>query len=119
MKRKRKLVRKSLLYLLYLVVLVFVIRIVAGLLPQKAPLSPTPDEEALRARALKLHYDAIVVDTHNDIPTWMLDFGFALWMNGDESNNRYPFPYYRESPFHWLPGRPFGENVGTHTDLVP
>ena len=118
MKRKRKLVRKSLLYLLYLVVLVFVIRIVAGLLPQKAPLSPTPDEEALRARALKLHYDAIVVDTHNDIPTWMLDFGFDLGMNGDESNDRYPFLYYRESPFHWLPGRPFGENVGTHTDLV-
>jgi hypothetical protein len=69
---------------------VFVIRVVVGLLPQKAPLSPTQDEEALRTRALKLHYSAIVVDTHNDVPTWMLDFGFDLGMSGDEPDDRYP-----------------------------
>jgi len=40
------------------------------------------DDPALRARALKLHRDAIVIDTHNDITSPMVDDNFDLAMNG-------------------------------------
>jgi membrane dipeptidase len=40
------------------------------------------DDAALRARALKLHREAIVIDTHNDITTPMVDDNFDLAMNG-------------------------------------
>lgn len=44
--------------------------------------SQTKDEASLRARAEKLHRDSIVVDTHNDITTPMIDEGFDLGMDG-------------------------------------
>jgi membrane dipeptidase len=40
------------------------------------------DDAALRARALKLHREAIVIDTHNDITSPMVDDNFDLAMNG-------------------------------------
>jgi len=42
----------------------------------------TSDDAALRARALKLHREAIVIDTHNDITSPMVDDHFDLAMNG-------------------------------------
>jgi len=42
------------------------------------------DDEALRARADKLHRSSIVVDTHNDITSPLLDEGFDLGMRGDD-----------------------------------
>ena len=119
MKRILKRIMKGSLYVVLFIVIVLGIRIVLGLLLKETPPPVlTAGEEALRARALELHHDAIVVDTHNDVPTWMLDFGFDLGMDGDEPGDRFPFLYHSESPFHWLPGRPYGENVGTHTDLT-
>jgi membrane dipeptidase len=44
--------------------------------------SQTRDEASLRARAEKLHRDSIVVDTHNDITTPMIEEGFDLGMDG-------------------------------------
>ena len=44
---------------------------------------PARDEASLRARAEKLHREAIVVDTHNDITSAMLDGGFDLAKAGD------------------------------------
>src|SRR5918911_2832959 len=41
-----------------------------------------PDDAALRARALKLHREAIVIDTHNDITSPMVDEDFDLGMSG-------------------------------------
>lgn len=91
MKRKRKLVRKGLQILLALVALSIIFRVIIGLSLKKDPVDPTPDEEALRARALKLHHDALVFDGHNDVSTWILDFGFELGMRGDEPDDRSPF----------------------------
>ena len=46
------------------------------------------DEAALRARAERLHREAIVVDTHNDVTTPMIDDGFDLGMRGDDPNGK-------------------------------
>jgi membrane dipeptidase len=48
--------------------------------------SPKPDDPALRARANRLHRQSIVVDTHNDITSPLIDDGFDLAMRGDDPN---------------------------------
>jgi len=48
--------------------------------------SKTQDDAALRARAYRLHRQSIVVDTHNDITSPLLDDGFDLGMRGDDPN---------------------------------
>ena len=51
--------------------------------------TPAPqDEAALRARAERLHRESIVVDTHNDVTTPMIDDGFDLGMRGDDPNGK-------------------------------
>lgn len=55
--------------------------------PQPMKKSPSSQEDAaLRARAERLHRESLVVDTHNDITTPMIDDGFDLGMRGDEAN---------------------------------
>lgn len=54
----------------------------AASLPSKTP-SKTDDAD-LRARANKLHRASIVVDTHNDITSPLIDDGFDLGMSGDD-----------------------------------
>lgn len=44
------------------------------------------DDATIRARAGKLHRQSIVVDTHNDITSPMIDDGFDLAMHGDDPN---------------------------------
>jgi membrane dipeptidase len=46
--------------------------------------SATNNDAALRARAEKLHRQSIVIDTHNDITSPLLDNGFDLGMRGDD-----------------------------------
>src|SRR5205085_11944096 len=53
---------------------------------QKTNNTPPGDDAALRIRAEKLHRDAIVIDTHNDITTPMLDLGFDIGSSGDDPN---------------------------------
>ncbi|HSE36716.1 MAG TPA: dipeptidase [Blastocatellia bacterium] len=49
--------------------------------------SPTPqDDSAIRARANRLHRQSIVVDTHNDVTSPLIDEGFDLAMRGDDPN---------------------------------
>src|SRR6185369_11346214 len=43
-----------------------------------------PDDAALKARAEKLHRQSIVIDTHNDITSPLIDDGFDLGMRGDD-----------------------------------
>ena len=92
-------------------------RIVLGLLLKSAPPVLTSEEEALRIRAVELHNDAIVVDGHNDLSTFVLDFGFDLGMDGDESHDRSPL-IYAFGPLTWLPNPPYGDEVRTNTDLA-
>jgi membrane dipeptidase len=44
------------------------------------------NDTALRARAEKLHKQSIVIDTHNDITSPLLDDRFDLGMRGDDPN---------------------------------
>src|ERR1044072_4439214 len=46
------------------------------------PKQSNTDEATLRARAERLHREAIVIDTHNDVTTPMIDDGFDLGMDG-------------------------------------
>lgn len=55
---------------------------------QKAVRTGQRDDAALRARAEKLHREAIVVDTHNDITSAILDEGFDLAMSGDAPDRK-------------------------------
>jgi membrane dipeptidase len=48
--------------------------------------SRAQDDGALRARAERLHRQSIVIDTHNDITSPLLEDGFDLGMRGDDPN---------------------------------
>ncbi|MFO1497512.1 MAG: dipeptidase [Verrucomicrobiota bacterium] len=52
--------------------------------PAGAPAGDDGVEAALRARADKLHREAIVIDTHNDVTSAMVDTGFDLAERGDD-----------------------------------
>jgi len=62
----------------------------------------------------RIHGDAIVVDGHNDVGTWILDFGFDLGMDGAD-------PGKRAAELYWILGRLLrsvsGDELRTHTDL--
>lgn len=116
MKRIVKRLMKGALLFIALVVVLIGGRIVLGLLLKPAPPALTAEEEALRTRALGLHHDAIVVDGHNDLSTFILDFGFDLGMDGDEEGDRSPIIYAFILP--WLPNPPYGDEVRTNTDLA-
>ncbi len=116
MKRIAKRLMKGALLFIALTVVLIGSRIVLGLLLKPAASALTPEEETLRARTLELHHDAIVVDGHNDLSTFILDFGFDLGMDGDESDDRSPFIYAFILP--WLPNPPYGDGVRTNTDLT-
>jgi membrane dipeptidase len=46
--------------------------------------SSSGSEAALRARATRLHRSAVVIDTHNDITSALVEEGFDLGMRGDD-----------------------------------
>jgi membrane dipeptidase len=48
--------------------------------------SKAQDDAALRARANRLHRQAIVIDTHNDVTSPLIEDGFDLGMRGDDPN---------------------------------
>jgi membrane dipeptidase len=53
---------------------------------QTAKGAAKPDDATLRARAEKLHRASIVIDTHNDITSPLVDDGFDLGTSGIEPN---------------------------------
>jgi membrane dipeptidase len=52
--------------------------------PKETGAQSAKTDDALRARANKLHRASIVVDTHNDITSPLIDDGFDLGMNGSD-----------------------------------
>ena len=62
----------------------------------------------------RIHGDAIVVDGHNDVGTWILDFGFDLGMDGADPEKRAAELYWL---FGWLFRNASGDALRTHTDL--
>jgi membrane dipeptidase len=64
--------------------------------------------------AERIHREAIVVDGHNDVTTWILDFGYDLGMNGADPSKRRAELYWI---LGWLLPHPRGNQLHTHTDL--
>jgi membrane dipeptidase len=62
----------------------------------------------------RIHRDAIVIDGHNDVTSWILDYGFDLGMDGGDPNKR-------SAALYWVLGgllpEPEGDGIRTHTDL--
>ncbi len=54
------------------------------------------DDPALRARAERLHREAIVIDTHNDIPMAMVDGGFDLGKRDTTGTTETDIPRMKE-----------------------
>lgn len=61
------------------------------------------------------HTEAILVDGHNDVATWILDFGFDLGMVGGDLGKRPAELYWI---LGWLLPEPSGHEIRTHTDLA-
>ncbi len=117
MKSLFRLVGKGLLYFALISGTLIGGRIGLGLLFNPSPPLLSADDEALRARDLALHHDAIVVDGHNDVLTWVIDYEYDLGMDGDEPKDRSPF-LYAGGPFTWLPNPPQGKRVRAQMDLA-
>jgi len=74
------------------------------------------DDPALAERAARLHEDALVVDGHNDVTTFVLDYGFDLAMDGSGPEKRDATLYWIRS-LHWLLPEPRPEELRMDTDL--
>jgi len=74
-----------------------------------APPSPSPDE-----RITRLHRDAVVIDGHNDVTSWVLDYGFDLGMDGADASKQDAALLWA---LGWLLPEPSGDRLRTHTDL--
>jgi membrane dipeptidase len=72
------------------------------------------EDDRLEAQAAAIHDDAIVIDGHNDVATWIIDYGFDLGMDGWEPKDRSAWLHLL---LRWLPWRPSAERLRTHTDL--
>jgi len=81
------------------------------------PLLARSDVPEVDARAARVHESALVVDGHNDVPTFVLDYGFDLGMDGSD-------PAKRDATWYWIPGSgwllpdPAGDDLRTDTDLA-
>lgn len=78
--------------------------------PTKSHKHTPTNETALRNRAKKLHWESIVIDTHNDIPSIIVDTGFDLGQNGDHPDGL-EFDALLRNPL------PPGAKLKTCTDL--
>ncbi len=74
------------------------------------------DPEPLQDQAERIHREAIVVDGHNDVTTFILDYGFDLGMDGAD-------PGKRDATLYWVPvlrkllPHPSGDELRMDTDL--
>ena len=71
--------------------------------------SPPPS-----SRAQGIHRNAIVIDGHNDVTTWILDSGFDLGMDGADPRKKSVEPWMLLMRFFTPPP---GAELRTHTDL--
>jgi membrane dipeptidase len=64
--------------------------------------------------AERLHREALVIDGHNDVTSFVLDYGFDLGMDGADPEKTEATLYY---VLGWLLPEPSGAELRTHTDL--
>ena len=87
------------------IVAALVVALIASDLARASGDSPPPS----------VYGDAIVVDGHNDVATWILDFHFDLGMDGRDARKR-------PAEIYWILGSllpdPSGDEIRTHTDIA-
>ena len=77
---------------------------------------PSASIAAHSEEALRLHRDAIVVDGHNDVTSFILDFEYDLGMDGSDASKR-------DATLYWVPllrrvlPKPSGGGLRVDTDL--
>jgi membrane dipeptidase len=86
---------------------------ISGVGPAVAWAGDAPD---LRSRAQSLHEEAIVVDAHNDVTTFILDFGFDLGMDGAGPGKKDPTLYWVHA-IRWLLPNVEASDLRMDTDL--
>jgi len=62
----------------------------------QAPTTTTTEDAKLRERAMKLHREAIVIDTHNDITSPMTDEGFDMGARDTSGKTQTDIPRMKE-----------------------
>ncbi len=112
-----KRISKLIAVVFLLIILLIGIRSVVGVLVQDSPGPISEAEKRIRARADRIHSEAIFVDGHNDILLWVNKAGFDLGMNGGEPDDRSPM-IYSAPPFKWFSDMPRGEEAKTNSDLA-
>ncbi|MEP7273788.1 MAG: membrane dipeptidase, partial [Acidobacteriota bacterium] len=55
---------------------------------RQGSIRPSESDAALRERANRIHRDAIVIDTHNDVTSTILDDGFDMGADGRSGNTK-------------------------------
>ena len=90
-------------------------RVGLGVLLRPAARVLSPAEAAQFERARQLHRDALVVDAHDDVLTYIVDYEYDLAMDGNEPDDRSLFLY---SGFPWLPFAPRGDDVQADMDFA-
>ena len=95
-----KIITKGTIALVAVIATTLAARIVLGTLLRPAEQILSPAEATLFERARQLHHDALVVDAHDDVLTYIVDYQYDLAMNGNEPDDRSLFLYYG---FSWLP----------------
>ena len=78
------------------VLLLFLAAAALAALPAASRQSATPDDAKLRERAARLHREAIVVDTHNDITSALLDENFDLGARDTSGRTQTDIPRLKE-----------------------
>jgi len=78
------------------VLLLFLAAAALAALPAASRQSATPDDAKLREHAARLHREAIVVDTHNDITSAIVDENFDLGARDTSGRNQTDIPRMRE-----------------------
>jgi len=63
----------------------------------------------------RLHREALVIDGHNDVTSFVLDYGFDLGMDGADPEKSDAALYW---VLGWLLPEPTGDGLRTHTDLA-
>jgi membrane dipeptidase len=84
----------------FLLIIALFLGLTGGTVSQSTVSLPTagqaPDDAALRERARRLHRSAIVIDTHNDITTPIVDEGFDLGARDTSGRNQTDIPRMKE-----------------------
>ncbi len=106
--------KKAVVLLTALLIIPTAGRAILGVILGPNPEILSPEDVSLLEQAQQLHRRALVIDAHDDVLTYIVDYDYDLAMNGNEPGDRSLFLYYG---FSWLPFAPYGDKVKADMDF--